>query len=73
MRAADLRTVAAAKIITFKNAFHSREGFKYFIETGPTALDRYGNPDPRQVWSNEDLDPTPPEKVTACSSRLRFC
>lgn len=63
MRAADLRTVASAKFTIFKDAFRSREGFKYFIETGPTALDRHGNPSERQIWSNEDLDPTPPEKV----------
>lgn len=63
MRARDLGTVAGAKFTTFKNAFRSREGFKYFIETGPTALDQHGNPNPHQVWSNEDLDPTPPEKV----------
>jgi hypothetical protein len=63
MRAADLRTVAGAKFTTFKAAFRSREGFKYFIETGPTALDRHGNPSEGQTWSNEDLDPTPPEKV----------
>lgn len=63
MRLSELRTVAAAKTETFKNAFRSREGFKYFIETGPTALDRHGNPSERQIWSNEDLDPTPPEKV----------
>jgi NCS1 family nucleobase:cation symporter-1 len=63
MRAAELRTTAAAKATTFKNAFRSREGFRYFIETGPTALDRHGNPSERQIWSNEDLDPTPPEKV----------
>lgn len=63
MRIAELSALVADKTTTFKNAFRSREGFKYFIETGPTALDKHGNPDERQVWSNEDLDPTPPEKV----------
>ena len=63
MRASEFRTVAAEKATTFKNAFRSREGFKNFIETSPTALDRHGNPSERQIWSNEDLDPTPPEKV----------
>lgn len=72
MRVAEFKTVVGAKIETFKNAFRSREGFKYFIETGPTALDRHGNPSERQIWSNEDLDPTPPEKVLLqISSYLR--
>ena len=68
MRASEFRTVTAEKVTTFKNAFRSREGFKNFIETSPTALDRHGNPSERQIWSNEDLDPTPPEKVQYFSS-----
>jgi NCS1 family nucleobase:cation symporter-1 len=63
MRAAELRTLAAAKATTFVNAFKSREGFKYFIETRDTTLGQHGDPDSRHIWSNEDLDPTPPEKV----------
>lgn len=63
MRASEFRAVAAEKAAIFKNAFRSREGFKYFIETRPTALDRHGNLSEGQIWSNEDLDPTPPEKV----------
>ncbi|KAH8758143.1 uracil permease-like protein [Hyaloscypha finlandica] len=53
-----------AEATTFKNAFRSREGFKFFIETHDTALDKHGHPGTKQPWSNEDLDPTPPEKRT---------
>jgi len=58
------RATIGAKATTFKNAFRSREGFKYFIETHDTALDKHGHPGTKQSWSNEDLDPTPPEKRT---------
>jgi nucleobase:cation symporter-1, NCS1 family len=64
MGATELRATLGAKATTFKNAFRSREGFKYFIETHDTALDQHGHPGTKQSWSNEDLDPTPPEKRT---------
>jgi hypothetical protein len=64
MGATGFRAMLGAKATTFKNAFRSREGFKFFIETHDTALDKHGHPGTKQSWSNEDLDPTPPEKRT---------
>jgi NCS1 family nucleobase:cation symporter-1 len=60
---ADFTATVAVKLTVLKNAFRSREGFKYFIETGDTALDKHGNPGSKGKWSNEDLDPTPPGKL----------
>ncbi|KAH8671952.1 uracil permease-like protein [Tricladium varicosporioides] len=56
----------ATKATAFKDAFRSRDGFRNFIQTHDTALDRHGHPDSGSGsrWSNEDLDPTPPEKRT---------
>ena len=64
MGATDVRAMLRSKFTVFKNAFKSREGFKYFIETHDTALDKHGHPGTKQSWSNEDLDPTPPKKRT---------
>lgn len=61
---AEFKATAAQKFTVFKNAFRSRDGFKYFIETHDTALDQHGHPGSKATWSNEDLDPTPPEKRT---------
>jgi nucleobase:cation symporter-1, NCS1 family len=61
---AEFKAVAAQKFTVFKGAFKSREGFKYFIETHDTALDQHGHPGSKATWSNEDLDPTPPDKRT---------
>jgi len=64
MGATNVQATVRSKLSTLQNAFRSREGFKSFIETRDTALDKHGHPDSRQTWSNEDLDPTPPEKRT---------
>ncbi|KUJ19173.1 uracil permease-like protein [Mollisia scopiformis] len=66
MGVTEWKTTVGEKTSTFKGAFRSREGFKYFIETRDTALDQHRDPDAKhgQTWSNEDLDPTPPEKRT---------
>jgi NCS1 family nucleobase:cation symporter-1 len=64
MGATTFRQTASKKATVFKDAFRSREGFKYFIETRDTSLDKHGHNDSPQTWSNEDLDPTPPEKRT---------
>lgn len=64
MGATAVRATVAAKATTFKNAFRSRQGFKNFIQTHDTTLDQHGHPGTTQTWSNEDLDPTPPEKRT---------
>jgi NCS1 family nucleobase:cation symporter-1 len=63
MGATTFRQTASQKAAVLQNAFKSREGFKYFIETRDTALDQHGHTG-GQTWSNEDLDPTPPEKRT---------
>ncbi|KAG4414802.1 hypothetical protein IFR04_012074 [Cadophora malorum] len=55
-------TKLASKATNVKNALRSREGFNSFIKTTDTALDRHSGAS--QTWSNEDLDPTPPEKRT---------
>jgi NCS1 family nucleobase:cation symporter-1 len=72
MGATEFKATVETKLTTLKNAFRSREGFKYFIETHDTALDRHGHPDSKQTWSNEDLDPTPPEKRTCTSKSISF-
>lgn len=64
MGATEWKSTVQTKLTVLKNAFRSREGFKYFIETHDTSLGQHGHPDSRQTWSNEDLDPTPPEKRT---------
>ncbi|KAF4624327.1 hypothetical protein G7Y89_g13845 [Cudoniella acicularis] len=64
MGATELRAKCATKATNFRNAFRSRQGFKQFVQTRDTALDRHGHPDSSSRWSNEDLDPTPPEKRT---------
>ncbi|KAF2230964.1 allantoin [Viridothelium virens] len=46
------------------HAFTSRSAFLNFIRTDDTDLDKHGHPGQRSSWSNEDLDPTPPEKRT---------
>jgi NCS1 family nucleobase:cation symporter-1 len=48
-----LNSQVALKITNFKNAFRSRQGFVSWIQTGGSQ---------NVQWSNEDLDPTPPEK-----------
>lgn len=68
MGVTEFRALASQKATVFVNAFRSREGFKYFIETHDTALDQHGHPNSEQTWSNEDLDPTPPAKVAEDSS-----
>ena len=63
-------TKLASKATNVKNALRSREGFNSFIKTTDMALDRHSGAS--QTWSNEDLDPTPPEKRTCksdCTSK----
>jgi len=40
MGATTFRQTASKKAAVFKNAFRSREGFKYFIETRVSPIDR---------------------------------
>lgn len=58
------RVKAAEKASNIKGAFRSRQAFKSFIQTPDTALDRHGHPNSKARWTNEDLDPTPPNKRT---------
>ncbi|KAK3939995.1 allantoin permease [Diplogelasinospora grovesii] len=54
------------KVSNFRNAFTSWAAFKSYIEAPQTELDEHGNVIHREGhrWSNEDLEPTPPEKRT---------
>jgi hypothetical protein len=72
MNATRFRANVAGKATTFKEAFRSREGFRNFIQTHDTALDQHGHPGSKARWSNEDLDPTPPEKRTCKSLVLAW-
>lgn len=46
------------------NAFKSWDNFKQWVLVPDTALDRHSHGETGPTWSNEDLDPTPPEKRT---------
>ncbi|TGO82803.1 hypothetical protein BPOR_0755g00040 [Botrytis porri] len=62
MNVATLKAQSAEKVGAFKNAFKSRQNFMDYVTVQDTALDRHSGSN--KVWSNEDLDPTPPEKRT---------
>ncbi|TGO52362.1 hypothetical protein BOTNAR_0327g00080 [Botryotinia narcissicola] len=62
MNVATLKAQSAEKVGAFKNAFTSRQNFMDYMTVQDTALDRHSGSN--KVWSNEDLDPTPPEKRT---------
>ncbi|KAK6595772.1 uracil permease [Botrytis cinerea] len=62
MNVAALKAQSAEKVGAFKNAFTSRQNFMDYVTVQDTALDRHSGSN--KVWSNEDLDPTPPEKRT---------
>ncbi|KAI9692296.1 MAG: hypothetical protein M1822_006527 [Bathelium mastoideum] len=64
MAITDLRNSAQQKWVALSNAFESRQSFLAFIRTDDTQLDKHGHPGKGSSWSNEDLDPTPPEKRT---------
>jgi len=55
---------AAEKVEAVRNGFTSRRAFVDLITVKDTALDEHGHPNSSKTWSNEDLDPTPPEKRT---------
>ena len=54
----DVQYLAADKASNAKHAFTSWAAFKQWVQVPETALDVHG----AKRWSNEDLDPTPPEK-----------
>lgn len=47
-----------------RKGFSSWENFKEWVQVSDTALDQHGHRISGPTWSNEDLDPTPPEKRT---------
>jgi len=54
----DFKYLASDKVSNAKHAFSSWAAFKQWVQVPETALDVHG----AKRWSNEDLDPTPPEK-----------
>lgn len=64
MNVAALKAQSAEKVEAVKNAFKSRQGFLDFITVQDSALDQHSHAGSNKTWSNEDLDPTPPEKRT---------
>lgn len=60
----EIKAKADEKIYNAKRAFTSRQAFKEWVQVQDTALDQHGHPQKGPTWSNEDLDPTPPEKRT---------
>lgn len=59
-----IRERATLKAHNVKLAFSSPAAFKNALQTHDTVLDEHGHPGNTVTWSNEDLDPTPPEKRT---------
>ena len=55
---------AAEKASNARHAFTSWHNFVEWIQVHDTALDQHGHKKTGPTWSNEDLDPTPPEKRT---------
>ncbi|KAK3675358.1 hypothetical protein LTR78_004868 [Recurvomyces mirabilis] len=60
----DAKATMAEKTSNLKHAFSSWDAFKDWIQVPDTALDQHGQRQEGRTWSNEDLDPTPPEKRT---------
>jgi nucleobase:cation symporter-1, NCS1 family len=60
----ELRNRFSEKQKDLRHAFTSWPAFLAFIRTDDTDLDKHGHPGQKTSWSNQDLDPTPPEKRT---------
>ena len=59
----DIKARADEKIYNAKQGFKSWQGFLNWVRVKDTALDQHGSAHTGgPQWSNEDLDPTPPEK-----------
>lgn len=59
----EIKASAREKIYNAKQGFKSWQGFLNWVRVQDTALDQHGNVQSGgPQWSNEDLDPTPPEK-----------
>jgi NCS1 family nucleobase:cation symporter-1 len=62
---AGIRALAASKKRNAQRAFTSWDNFQQWLQVPETELDRNGQISAaHHRWSNEDLDPTPPEKRT---------
>ncbi|CAK4030652.1 uracil permease [Lecanosticta acicola] len=60
----DLKAAAAEKAHDARRAFTSRRNLVEWLQVHDTALDQHGHRPKGPTWSNQDLDPTPPEKRT---------
>jgi len=60
----EIQAKIGEKVYNAKRAFISWEAFKSWVQVQDTALDQHGHRRAGPTWSNEDLDPTPPEKRT---------
>ena len=58
----EIKAKADEKVYNAKHAFTSWQAFKEWVKVPDTALDQHGHQRAGPTWSNEDLDPTPPEK-----------
>ena len=54
----EFKTTAAQKFVVFKNAFRSREGLRYLIQTHDTALNQHGHLGSRVTlgWSDKSVN-----------------
>ena len=64
MAISNLQKDLKSKWKTVVHACSSWPDFLAFIRTHDTQLDSHGHPGHDSSWSNEDLDPTPPDKRT---------
>lgn len=59
-----LKAKTAEKKESIRYAISSWGAFKESVKVHDTALDQHSHREDGPTWSNEDLDPTPPEKRT---------
>ena len=65
LRKDDIKARVDEKVYNAKKGVSSWQGFKDWVRVQDTALDQHGSVHlGGPQWSNEDLDPTPPEKRT---------
>ena len=60
----EIKAKADEKIYNARRGFTSWQAFQEWVQVPDTALDQHGHKRAGPTWSNEDLDPTPPEKRT---------
>lgn len=64
LRGDGLKAIVRRKTEDARITFSSWKAFQERIQVGNVILDQNGNKIGGPTWSNEDLDPTPPEKRT---------